>query len=83
MDTMIKNIDEENWYFLKVHAAKEKTTIGEIFNRIISEYKEKEGENVTRAWEKIFSRKPLLTADEAKKMHKSIKCFREEYGFEG
>lgn len=83
MDTMIKNVDEENWHFLKVYAAKEKTTIGEMFNRIISEYKEKEGEDVKCAWEKIFSRKPLLTPYEAKRMHKSIKCFREEYGFEG
>lgn len=83
MDTMIKNVDEENWHFLKVQAAKEKATIGEMFNRIISEYKEKEVEDAKRAWNKIFSKPPIFTKEEAKKMHKASESFRKEYGFEG
>lgn len=83
MDTMIKNVDEDNWYFLKVHAAKEKATIGEMFNRIISEYKEKGAEDTKSVWNKIFSRKSIFTAEEAKRMHAAINECRKEYSFEG
>ncbi len=82
MNTLIRNVDEENWYFLKVHAAEEKTTIGAMFNRIISKYKsEKKG--TKNAWEKIFTNPPVFTKKEAEKMHKASKSFRKEYGFEG
>ncbi len=83
MNTLIKNVDENNWHFLKIQAAKEKRTIGKLFNKIIEEYKQKNQEDVRENWEKIFIRKALLTKNEAEKMHIAMKHFRKEYGFEG
>ena len=82
MDVLIKNVDEDNWHFLKVEAAKERRTMGEIFNKLVLELKEKEEDDMA-VWDKIFSRKPLLTKKQAKRMHKHIAPFRKEYGFEG
>jgi len=83
MNTLIKNLDEENWHFLKVEAAKERTTLGNLLNRILEEYKSKEKNTARRAWEKIFSLKPSLSKTEAKEMHKAASSFRKEYHFEG
>lgn len=82
MNTLIKNIDEERWHFIKIQAAKERKTIGELFNAIILEYenKEKTDKNV---WERVLSRKPSLTEKQAEDMKKTIKCFKKSYGFEG
>ena len=82
MNTMIKNLDEENWHFLKVEAAKERITIGELFNRIIEEYKNIETERSAKVWQKIFSRKPILSKEEVKEMQKNIGSFRKEFNFE-
>ncbi|MBI5072847.1 hypothetical protein HZA99_03445 [Candidatus Woesearchaeota archaeon] len=81
MDTMIKNIDEENWHFVKVQAAKEKKTIGELFNTMVQGYKEKEIAQ-KNAWERILSRKATLTQKKADEIEKSIKLFKKSYGFE-
>lgn len=82
MNTLIKNVDEEKWHFLKVEAAKEKVALGELFNRIVEEYKNRKRASNER-WEKIFSAKPILTEKEAKEMHKASESFRNEYSFEG
>jgi hypothetical protein len=42
VDSLIKNIKEEQWHYFKVQAAKEKVTLGTMFNRIIDDYKKKE-----------------------------------------
>ena len=83
MNTLIKNMDEENWHFLKVEAAKERTTLGNLLNRIIESYKLKERETTKKVWEKIFSTKPLLNKADAKEMHKNLASFRKEYNFRG
>lgn len=83
MNTLIKNLDEENWHFLKVEAAKERTTLGNLLNRIIEEYKSKEKEAAKETWGKIFSLKPLLDKAESREMHKALTSFRKEYNFEG
>ena len=83
MNTLIKNLDEENWHFLKVEAAKERTTLGNLLNRILEEYRSKEKSTTRKAWEKIFSLKPLLNKTEAKEMHRVVASFRKEYHFEG
>lgn len=83
MDTLIKNVDEENWHYLKVQAAKEKITLGQLFNRLVQDYKEMEKEEASWLWKKIFSRAPLLGKEDAKRMHKAIQDFRKEYTFEG
>lgn len=82
MNTLIKNVDEENWHFLKVEAAKERVTIGKLFNRVVEEYKNKGREDTTKAWEKIFRGKPILSKEETKRMHMNIKSFRKEFDFE-
>ena len=82
MNTLIKNINEENWHFLKVEAAKARVTIGELFNRLIEEFKNKEDGSHAKAWDKIFRGKPILSKDDARRMHLSIKSFREEFDFE-
>ncbi|PIN78958.1 hypothetical protein COV16_05325 [Candidatus Woesearchaeota archaeon CG10_big_fil_rev_8_21_14_0_10_34_8] len=82
MDTLIKNIKEDQWHYFKVQAAKEKVTLGAMFNRVVDNYKKKEKETA-KQWNIIFSRKPLLTNAEAKNMHDATKEFRKEYGFEG
>lgn len=81
MDTLIKNVDEESWHFLKVEAAKEKKTMGELFNTIIAVYKNKQDSR--EQLQKILSRAPLLTKEEARNMHNKIRVYRTEYGFEG
>ncbi len=83
MNTLIKNVEESNWHFLKVQAAKEKKTMGVLFNKIIEEYKRTKQDNVKERWKYIFTRKPLLTRSEANKMHQGVTKFRKEYGFEG
>ena len=83
MNTLIKNLDEENWHFLKIEAAKERITLGNLLNRILEEYKSKEKNNWKREWEKIFSLKPLLSKKEAKEMLAASKSFRKEYHFGG
>lgn len=82
MNTLIKNIDEKRWHFIKIQAAKERKTIGELFNAIIYEYenKEKTDKNV---WEQVLSRKQSLTEKQAEDMKKAIMCFKKSYGFEG
>ena len=82
MDTLIKNINEENWHFLKVEAAKERVTMGELFNRVIEEYKNMGKDNDAKTWEKIFRGKPILSKKETKSMHMAIKSFRKELDFE-
>jgi hypothetical protein len=82
MDVLIKNVNEDNWHFLKVEAAKERKTMGNMFNKLVEELKKKEKDDIA-AWERIFSRKPLLTKKQAKRMHKHVATFRKEYGFEG
>lgn len=82
MNILLKNVDEEKYHFLKIEAAKRKMTLGRLFNRLVEEYKQKEAED-NKSWERLFTRGPLLTNDEAKKMHKSIEVFRKDYGFEG
>jgi len=82
MNTLIKNIDEENWRFLKVEAAKQNITLGELFNRLVEEHKSRE-EDMNISWQRIFSRPALLTKEEAKRMHKAIESFRREFSFEG
>lgn len=83
MNTLIKNLDEENWHFLKIEAAKERTTLGNLLNRIIEAYKSKEKEAAEKAWGKIFSGKPLLNKIEAREMHLAASTFRKEFHFEG
>jgi len=83
MNTLIKNLDEENWHFLKVEAAKERTTLGNLLNRILEEYKSKENNAAKKAWNKIFAAKTLLTKANAKEMLAASKSFRKEYNFEG
>ena len=82
MNTLIKNIDEENWHFLKVEAVKQKIPLGELFNRLVEEYKNRD-EDMNASWQRIFSRHALLTKEEAKRMHKAIESFRREFSFEG
>ena len=82
MNTLIKNIDEENWRFLKVEAAKQNITLGELFNRLVEEHKNRD-EDMNASWQRIFSRPALLTKEEAKRMHKAIESFRREFSFEG
>jgi len=78
MDSLIKNIKEEHWYYFKVQSAKEKVTLGTMFNRLIDAYKKKRKE-ATKQLAIILSRGPLLTDSEAKKMHNSTKEFRKEF----
>ena len=82
MNTLIKNIDEENWHFFKVEAAKQNIPLGELFNRLVEEYKNRE-EDMNASWQRIFTRPALLTKEEAKHMHKAIESFRRELSFEG
>ena len=82
MNILLKNVDEEKWHFLKIEAAKRKMTLGKLFNKLVEEYKHTEAED-NKSWDRLFTRVPLLTNEEAKKIHKSIDVFRHDYGFEG
>lgn len=83
MDTLIKNVNEEDWHFLKVEAARKKVTMGKLFNKLIVEYQQKEQETPIKKWNQIFSREPLLTKAEARELHKATEEFRKEFSFEG
>lgn len=41
-----------------------------------------ETERTAKVWQKIFSRKPILSKEEIKEMHKNIESFRKEFNFE-
>lgn len=81
MNTLIKNIDERRWHFVKIQAAKERKKIGELFNAMILDYENKEKADKSR-WEKILSRKPTLTEKQAEDMKRAITSFKKSYGFE-
>ena len=81
MNTLIKNIDEKRWHFVKIQAAKEKKTIGELFNALILDYENKEKTH-RDTWEKLLSRKPTITEKQAEDMKKAIMSFKKSYGFE-
>ncbi len=82
LDSLIKNIEEEHWHYFKVQAAKERITLGSMFNKLVETYKKKSSEHA-KQWQIIFSRKPLLTDSEARKMREAISDFRKEFNFEG
>ncbi len=80
MNILLKNVDEEKYHLLKIEAAKRKMTLGRLFNELVEEYTTKEKE-YERAWDEVFAMVPLITKEEAKKMHKACEEFRKETEF--
>lgn len=77
MNMLIKNVDEEVRYFLKVQATKEKTTIGRLLRRMAENYKRRESQDILKAWQRIFEGSARITKEEAKSMRRAGNYFRE------
>ncbi|MBI2106345.1 hypothetical protein HYT56_05935 [Candidatus Woesearchaeota archaeon] len=73
----IKGINEESWAEFKSIAAKNKTKMGALFEKMLEEYKKKSEES----WKKILNGKKMLTDKEADDILKIIEKTRKEYGF--
>jgi len=73
----IKGVNEESWAEFKSLAVRNRTNMGELFERMLEEYKKKSKEN----WEIVLSGKKILSDKEAEDMLEIIKASRKEYGF--
>ncbi len=81
MDVLIKNVDQEDWHFVKVEAVKEKKTMSEVLHTIIEEYRAKEQEG--KRWTAVLNRRATLTDYEAKNVWEGLQTFRKDFHFRG
>lgn len=73
----IKGISNERWIEFKTLAAKKNVPLGAFFEIILSNY----SRNSDLFWNKVLSRKKILSDSEADAFEEDIKKLRKDKGF--
>lgn len=78
MTVVIKNVSKNGWSEFKSEAARHGMTAGGFLNYLVKEHTKKERGG---AWNMIFSRKRVLSKEEAREMKADISKFRAGFEF--
>ncbi|MBN1503296.1 hypothetical protein JW930_07190 [Candidatus Woesearchaeota archaeon] len=78
MDVCIKKVNDEDWIAFKVEAAKNNLKTGEMFSKMVNEYKEGNEEG---NWKKLVYRKKSLDDKDVMVIREGMKEFRKETEF--
>jgi len=73
----IKNVDDKTWAQFKSIAAQNNAKAGQMFELLVDEYQK----HAKGWWERVLSRKPVLSKEECDELEASMKKMRKEYGW--
>ncbi len=73
----IKGVDDSTWSRFKVLAVQEHKPMGDMFKKLVEEYKKEADE----FWDKVLNGPRLLTDKEAKDLLKTVSDIRKEKGW--
>ena len=72
----IKDVNEEDWSEFKSIAARNRMKMGNLFGRMVEEYKKSKN-----FWDEILRGPAILSKEDADAMLNTVKKIRKEYGF--
>ena len=73
----IKNVDEETWHRFKMLSVKNKTPMGILLKKMISNY-ELESRNF---WKNVLSGEKILSEKDVAEIKEDTKWIKEDWGF--
>lgn len=73
----IKDVDEKTWEILREMAKKKKVKMGTLLRYMANRYKRLESLDLKQ----FVLKEPIISAEEAEELEKTVKVIRKEYGF--